>query len=111
MKVYQIHKFGEYCGEACHLAEKVYLHKDKAEAEKKKIEQSYKAQNANYEDCIACPIRYLTKRKYNNNPKIVSDYCKSFMPEIDGNYIDCQNRIDYVDEYFDVKIEEIEVIE
>ena len=61
--------------------------------------------------CMKCPIWNLTKRKYNNNPSLISDYCKESDIAFNGNTICCKNllikemKMDFNEYYY----EEIEV--
>lgn len=42
-----------------------------------------------YDKCRNCPIHSLTKRKYNNKPSKISDYCNHYNLMVDGNDISC----------------------
>jgi hypothetical protein len=61
--------------------------------------------------CMKCPVWNLTKRKYNNNPSLISDYCKESDIDFNGNTICCKKllikemEMDFNEYYY----EEIEV--
>lgn len=89
-----------------------YKSEEKCKEEKEKLEINRKKERAKWEKCCACPIQRLTKRKYNNNPKIISEYCESYNLFYKGNEVSCSLQYPYNipmdEEYY---IEEINAID
>ena len=59
--------------------------------------------------CMSCPMWKLTKRKYNNNPNLITDYCKESDIEFNGNIVCCKNLLIKETDYNEYYYEEIEV--
>lgn len=113
MKIYQVHRIGGVYEDSYDYIVGTYLNKGKAEKFREHIIKENEKEYKKYKRCSKCPIWGLTKRKYNNKPNILSDYCNHSDVEFDGNEIDCKNMThSYWDSYEErVEIEEVEVIE
>jgi hypothetical protein len=59
--------------------------------------------------CMKCPVWNLTKRKYNKNPSLISDYCKESDIDFNGNTICCKNLLIKEMDFNEYYYEEIEV--
>lgn len=106
MKIYQIHKWGGQWEDSYDYIVGSYLHKEKAEMQKLRLEAEEQGLRNQSKKCNECPYLY---DYFVGNEKLL-EYCPRPDLEEYADGIDCANYYQLWDES-DFKIKEIEVEE
>ena len=109
MKIYQIHETGGQWEDYFDCIVGTYLHKDRAESEKIKLEQKEKTRQERYKKCNNCPIldddlqadtlEYAqhTCRNYCSNAQILEDKFGYDCENYEGSWHESSFRIDEIE--------------
>lgn len=108
MKIYQIHEYGGEWECGYDYIRKSYLSKEKAVAEKERMETEEELIRELSKKCHNCPVYVYTEEDV-----LIEEYCDKYKPykcDDDDDEEFCENEAwNYEYSYF--KIEEVEVIE